>query len=48
MATSSGGDAWQSAEISLTLAQRYAVAFVDLDSRSALEVQLRSISSQAI
>jgi aminoglycoside phosphotransferase (APT) family kinase protein len=37
MATSSGGDAWQSAEISLTLAQRYAVAFVDLDTRSALE-----------
>lgn len=37
MATASGGDAWQSAEISTTLAQRYALAFVDLDTRSALD-----------
>jgi len=37
MATASGGDAWQSAEISLALAQRYAVAFVDLETRSALD-----------
>ncbi len=37
MATSSGGDAWQSAEISVTLAQRYSAAFVDLDTRTALD-----------
>lgn len=37
LATASGGDAWQSAEISTTLARRYAVAFVDLDTRSALD-----------
>ena len=37
MATSSGGDAWQSAEISLALAQRYAAAFVDLETRAALD-----------
>ena len=37
LATSSGGDAWQRAEISVALAQRYAVAFVDLDTRSALD-----------
>jgi hypothetical protein len=30
MATLSGGDAWQSAEICLALAQRYAAAFIDL------------------
>lgn len=37
LATSSGGDAWQSAEISVALAQRYAVAFVDLETRAALD-----------
>jgi aminoglycoside phosphotransferase (APT) family kinase protein len=37
MATLSGGDAWQSAAICLALAQRYSAAFVDLESRSALE-----------
>jgi hypothetical protein len=37
MATSSGGDAWQSAEISVTLAQRYSAAFTDLDTRAALD-----------
>ena len=37
MATLSGGDAWQSAEICLALAQRYAAAFVDLDTRAALD-----------
>ncbi|ORB65571.1 phosphotransferase [Mycolicibacterium tusciae] len=37
MATSSGGDAWQSAEISVALAQRYSAAFVDLEARSALD-----------
>jgi aminoglycoside phosphotransferase (APT) family kinase protein len=37
MATASGGDAWQSAQVSTTLAQRYAIAFVDLDTRSALD-----------
>ncbi|SEH71665.1 Predicted kinase, aminoglycoside phosphotransferase (APT) family [Mycolicibacterium rutilum] len=36
MATLSGGDAWQGADISLALAQRYAAAFVDLDTRAAL------------
>ena len=37
MATASGGDAWQSAEISVTLAQRYSAAFVDLETRAALD-----------
>ncbi|MBY0286907.1 MAG: phosphotransferase [Mycobacteriaceae bacterium] len=37
MATLSGGDAWQGADICLALAQRYGAAFVDLDTRSALD-----------
>ncbi|MCV7283445.1 phosphotransferase [Mycolicibacterium flavescens] len=37
MATLSGGDAWQGAEISLALAQRYAAAYVDLDTPAALD-----------
>jgi hypothetical protein len=37
IATLSGGDAWQGAEICLALAQRYAEAFVDLDTRAALD-----------
>jgi len=37
MATASGGDAWQSAEISVALAQRYSAAFVDLETRTALD-----------
>ncbi|MGO4443933.1 phosphotransferase [Mycobacterium sp. 2YAF39] len=37
MATLSGGDAWQGAEICLALAQRYSAAFVDLQTRAALE-----------
>ena len=36
MATLSGGDAWQGADICLALAQRYSAAFIDLDSRAAL------------
>jgi hypothetical protein len=36
MATLSGGDAWQGADICLALAQRYSAAFFDLDSRAAL------------
>lgn len=36
MATLSGGDAWQRANICLAFAQRYAAAFVDLDTREAL------------
>ncbi|MGE2728723.1 oxidoreductase family protein [Mycolicibacterium vaccae] len=36
IATLSGGDAWQSADICLALAQRYAAAFVDLETRDAL------------
>ncbi|BBY46485.1 phosphotransferase [Mycolicibacterium celeriflavum] len=36
MATLSGGDAWQNADICLALAQRYAAAFIDLDTRAAL------------
>ncbi|MEZ0338889.1 phosphotransferase [Mycobacterium sp. pV006] len=36
MATLSGGDAWQSADICLALAQRYAAAFVDLETPKAL------------
>ena len=37
MATLSGGDAWQSAEICLALAQRYAAAFLDLDTPAAID-----------
>lgn len=37
MATLSGGDAWQSPDICLALAQRYAAAFIDLDSRAAID-----------
>ena len=37
IATLSGGDAWQGAEICLALAQRYAEAFIDLDTRAALD-----------
>ena len=37
IATLSGGDAWQKPEICLALAQRYAAAFVDLETRSALD-----------
>lgn len=37
IATLSGGDAWQRPEICLALAQRYAAAFVDLETRSALD-----------
>jgi hypothetical protein len=37
IATLSGGDAWQGAEICLALAQRYAAAFVDLNTRGALD-----------
>ena len=37
MATLSGGDAWQGADICLALAQRYGTAFVDLETRTALD-----------
>jgi aminoglycoside phosphotransferase (APT) family kinase protein len=37
MATLSGGDAWQRPEICVALAQRYAAAFKDLDSRAAID-----------
>ena len=37
MATLSGGDAWQGADICLALAQRYSAAFIDLDTRAALD-----------
>jgi aminoglycoside phosphotransferase (APT) family kinase protein len=37
MATLSGGDAWQSPAICVALAQRYAAAFIDLDSRAAID-----------
>lgn len=37
MATLSGGDAWQSAEICLALAQRYAAAYMDLDTPAAID-----------
>ncbi|CAJ1508963.1 phosphotransferase [[Mycobacterium] holstebronense] len=36
IATLSGGDNWQRPDISLALAQRYAAAFTDLDTRGAL------------
>ena len=37
IATLSGGDAWQRPEICLAFAQRYSAAFVDLDTRDALD-----------
>jgi aminoglycoside phosphotransferase (APT) family kinase protein len=37
MATLSGGDAWQSPEVCLALVQRYAAAFLDLESRAAID-----------
>jgi hypothetical protein len=37
MATLSGGDAWQRADICLAFAQRYSAAFVDLQTRAALD-----------
>lgn len=37
IATLSGGDNWQRPDISLALAQRYATAFTDLDTRAALD-----------
>ena len=37
MATLSGGDAWQRSDICLAFAQRYAAAFVDLNTREALD-----------
>lgn len=37
MATLSGGDAWQSPAICVALAQRYAAAFIDLDTRAAID-----------
>lgn len=37
MATLSGGDAWQGADICLALAQRYGAAFVDLETPKALD-----------
>jgi hypothetical protein len=37
IATLSGGDAWQRPEICLAFAQRHAAAFVDLDTRAALD-----------
>jgi aminoglycoside phosphotransferase (APT) family kinase protein len=37
IATLSGGDAWQRPEICLAFAQRYSAAFVDLETRDALD-----------
>ena len=37
MATLSGGDAWQRADICLAFAQRYSAAFVDLETPQALD-----------
>jgi aminoglycoside phosphotransferase (APT) family kinase protein len=37
IATLSGGDAWQRPEVCLALAQRYSAAFVELDTRAALD-----------
>jgi len=37
IATLSGGDAWQRPDICLAFAQRYAAAFVDLETRAALD-----------
>jgi hypothetical protein len=36
MATLAGGDAWQRADICLAFAQRYSAAFIDLETRAAL------------
>jgi hypothetical protein len=38
MATLSGGDAWQRPDICLAFAQRYSAAFIDLQTRAALDV----------
>ena len=38
MATLSGGDAWQRADICLAFAQRYSAAFIDLETPAALNV----------
>jgi aminoglycoside phosphotransferase (APT) family kinase protein len=37
MATLSGGDAWQRQDICLAFAQRYSAAFIDLETRAALD-----------
>jgi hypothetical protein len=37
MATLSGGDAWQRADICLAFAKRYSAAFIDLETRAALD-----------
>jgi aminoglycoside phosphotransferase (APT) family kinase protein len=37
IATLSGGDAWQRADICLAFAQRYSAAFIDLETRAALD-----------
>lgn len=37
IATLSGGDAWQRPDICLAFAQRYAAAFIDLETRAALD-----------
>jgi hypothetical protein len=37
MATLSGGDAWQSPEICVASAQRYAAAYMDLDTPAAID-----------
>jgi hypothetical protein len=37
MATLSGGDAWQRPDICLAFAQRYSAAFIDLETRAALD-----------
>jgi hypothetical protein len=37
MATLSGGDAWQRPDICIAFAQRYSAAFIDLDTRAALD-----------
>jgi hypothetical protein len=37
MATLSGGDAWQRPDICLAFAQRYSAAFIDLQTRAALD-----------
>jgi hypothetical protein len=38
MATLSGGDAWQRPDICLAFAQRYSAAFIDLQTRAALDI----------
>jgi hypothetical protein len=37
MATLSGGDAWQRPQVCVALAKRYAAAYVDLDTRAAID-----------